>query len=85
MAKKWTTSQNHGDWNIQGNDDGTLSVDRIQVLILADIRRELQSLNRTLNCPNFQAIPRKLDRISRNTAKPKKSKKTAANRGVAKP
>jgi hypothetical protein len=81
VDNKWTTSKNCGDWKLSGNDDGTLPVDRIQVLILADIRRELQALNRTLNCPNFQAIPRKLDRISRNTAKPKK-KRTAKNRGV---
>lgn len=47
------------------------------VAALYDIRDELKILNSLLRCPNFQAIPRKLDRISANTAKPRKK----GNRG----
>ena len=45
-----------------------------QLAVLQDIRDELQKLNAILNRPDFQAVPRKLDRISRNTAKPRKPK-----------
>lgn len=51
-----------------------------QLAALYDIRDELKRLNSVLNCPNFQAIPRKLDRISKNTAKPRK-RRSKANRG----
>jgi hypothetical protein len=42
--------------------------------VLMDIRDELKSLNSILQCPNFQAIPHKLDVILRNTAKPRRKK-----------
>lgn len=46
-----------------------------QLAVLMDIRDELKRLNGLLHCENFQRIPRKLDRISRNTAKPRKRRK----------
>jgi hypothetical protein len=47
-------------------------MEQAQLAVLMDIRVELQTLNRVLACPNFQAIPQTLKRISRNTAKPRK-------------
>ena len=44
----------------------------IQVALLMDIRDELKHLNAVIYCPNFIAIPRKLERIARNTTKRKK-------------
>lgn len=44
--------------------------------VLMDIRDELKRLNSLLNCPNFIAIPRTLRRISANTHKPKRRKKS---------
>lgn len=35
--------------------------------VLEDVRHELKEINRTLGCHEFQAIPRRLRRISRNT------------------
>lgn len=85
MTKKYCTDRSHGDWNIHGNDDGTLSVDRIQVLVMSDVLRELRTLNRLLACPNFIGIPSMLRRISSNTAKPrkaaKKRKRSTSDRG----
>ena len=46
--------------------------EQVQVEVLMDIRYELQRLNGLLACPNFMAIPRKLERIARNTAKKRK-------------
>jgi len=39
-----------------------------------DIRDELKQLNRLLRCPNFLAIPYTLNKIERNTRKPKRRK-----------
>lgn len=45
--------------------------DHVPLQVLMDIRDELVRLNSLLHCPNFQRIPFKLDRISKNTAKPR--------------
>lgn len=45
-----------------------------QTALLMDLRDELKRLNSLLHCHNFMAIPYKLDRISRNTAKPRRKK-----------
>ena len=56
-----------GDWNVTTtatvNDDGTLSASTeiITMCMLATIRDELRRLNRVLQCPNFIAVPAKLD------------------------
>lgn len=59
-------------WNESPDKTGNYSWNQAIVSVLTDIREELQALNRTLQCPNFLAIPRKLDRIGRNTAKKRK-------------
>lgn len=61
-----------------GAEDGSMPTwERVQVALLMDIRDELQRLNNILECPNFQRIPAKLDRIGRNTAKPRKRRANA--------
>lgn len=55
---------------IVGDDTGKVqSWDEVQVAILMDIRDELKRLNAVLHCPNFLDIPRKLDKVERNTKK----------------
>jgi hypothetical protein len=61
-------------WNLANNEGQIGTWEKVQVAVLMDIRSELRRLNSTLQCPNFIDIPRKLDRIARNTAKKKKVK-----------
>lgn len=68
------------NWNMPAGEPNTNgsgrvhSWDSIKVSLLMDIRDELKSLNAVLHCTNFLSIPQKLDAISANTRKPKKSK-----------
>lgn len=59
------------DWNVLDKEGNIGTWERAQLAVLMDVRRELKSLNALLHCYNFQQIPHKLERISRNTAKPK--------------
>lgn len=61
-------------WVIRTSSDGTLCHSSAQIAVLMDIRDELQTLNSTLSCPNFLAIPAKLDAIRRNTSKRRSTK-----------
>jgi hypothetical protein len=63
------------EWNLADKEGNIGTWERVQIAVLMDIRSELRTLNSVLRCPNFQAIPRKLDRIARNTAKKKKKVK----------
>lgn len=74
MDKVHNTARDCGDFNLRLNEDGTWPDQRVQIALLADIRRELRTLNRPLSCPNFVAIPTILRNIRRNTAKPKRRK-----------
>jgi hypothetical protein len=58
-------------WDVADESGAMPTWERVGIAVLMDIRDELKVLNSILRCPNFQAIPFKLDRISRNTAKPK--------------
>lgn len=65
------------DWNLPEmivKADGARHLDtaNVTVAVLMDIREQLQSLNRLLNCPNFTGIPHTLQKIARQTAKPTK-------------
>jgi hypothetical protein len=65
-------------WTFGVSDNGSIpSWEQVGVAVLLDIRDELQTLNRLLNCPKFIGIPGTLDRIARNTTKSKKKKRTA--------
>jgi hypothetical protein len=59
--------------NKQGNIE---TWEKVGIAALYDIRDELKTLNSLLRCPNFLAIPRKLEAIRRNTVKPRKRKQS---------
>lgn len=61
------------DWSFPEN---LTTWDEVHCAVLVDIREELRRLNSLLNCPNFVAIPRKLERIARNTTKKRRAKKS---------
>ena len=64
-----------GDWNLPKSDKGNPETwDAVKIAVLMDIRDELKRLNSLLHCSNFMAIPWKLDRIAKNTTKPRKRK-----------
>jgi hypothetical protein len=69
-------------WDVTGPDGKVPDWERVGIAVLMDIRHELQRLNGLLHCFNFMTIPSKLDRIGRNTAKPKR-KRLAAIKKVA--
>lgn len=61
-----------------GDDQGNIGTwEKVGIAALYDIRDELKALNQTLSilkCRNFLEIPFKLDRIERNTLRPKKKR-----------
>lgn len=57
----WTLPENLQTW------------DQVVVAVLMDVRNELRRLNSVLHCPNFLAIPHKLDKIQRNTKRKKRN------------
>lgn len=63
------------EWVVPETSDGrVLNWSYVDTCILLDIRDELREMNRklsVLDCPNFIAIPSKLERIARHTTKPK--------------
>lgn len=60
------------NWLLNVNTDGTVPTSDAQLAVLMDIREELKLMNLRLQCSEFISIPKKLDRIARNTAKPKR-------------
>lgn len=58
------------DWQTHTGNDFTW--EQVSVEVLMDIRDELRRLNRLLHCPNFVAIPAKLDALRRKTPAKKK-------------
>ncbi len=59
------------DWSLQVEDHGThvtLSVDRIQVVLLWECLQQLKNLNRILGCQNFTNLPKDLRSIKREVA-----------------
>ena len=75
MTKQVSAQKHFGtEWQITENDNGSVPTPDAQLAVLMGIRFELQRLNRLLHCHNFMDIPRKLERIKRNTAKKRKPK-----------
>lgn len=62
-------------WLVRQNDDGTYNDNEARRALLLDIREHLRALRRVLECPNFLAIPSKLNAIVKHT-KPKKKRRT---------
>lgn len=67
----WHNHKN-ATWNVALDNP---SWDAAHAAILMDIRDELQKLNGLFRCMNFLNIPFKLDKIVKNTSKPKRKKK----------
>lgn len=65
-------------WLALDKDFKSEKVEDASLCVLMDIRDELKKLNRVFECSNFLDIPRKLDRIDRNTKKAKRNKKVKA-------
>ena len=62
----------NANWDL-ANPNGEIGTwEKAGIAVLMDIRDELQTLNHVLRCPNFLAIPNKLEAIRRNTAKTRK-------------
>ena len=71
---RWVPHKNlrNVDWSISENDNGRYDHDQVMRAIMLDIREELKRLNNVLQCPNFIAVPSKLDQIVKNTRKRRK-------------
>lgn len=75
------------DWDLpEGLPKGNRTVHQpndIHSALLMDLRDELRMIREVLcsrlNCPQFLEIPITLQRIARNTAKPKKRKRNGQN------
>ena len=58
------------DWGVDLDVTGSATtVHQAMLAVLMDVREQLQYLNQTLGCPNFQAIPRLLRAIEQSTRK----------------
>jgi hypothetical protein len=67
--------QTLANWDPQlwmDDKENTANTDTLQLAMLCSIRDELRRLNRVLQCPNFIAVPSKLDQIAKNTRKKRK-------------
>jgi hypothetical protein len=62
------------DWMVLENDNGRYEHDQVMKALFMDIRNELRRLNQVLQCPNFIAVPSKLDQIAKNTRKRRRPK-----------
>lgn len=69
------TRKKNVNWTIAEPDGIVPTWERVGIAVLMDIRDELQALLGILRCSEFQAIPRRLKRISANTAKPRRKAK----------
>ena len=78
MPDEFINPHNDREWSVPNTWQG------VQIALLMDIRRQLYKLNNLLHCENFKMIPAKLDRIGRNTAKPKRKRKPVAKKKAAK-
>ena len=64
-------------WVNEGDRGTTIDVDQLQILLLMEVREQLKKLNGLLHCERFVGIPGKLERIVKNTSKPRKRKRKA--------
>lgn len=63
------------DWQLPTSAGGMIeSWEAVKIAVLMDIRDELQQLNHTLGCYNFQSIPAVLRTIRKNTSGLRKEK-----------
>ncbi len=62
------------EWQPAEEDGRLPNWERVIVILLMDLRDELQAIRRRLDCPETGSIPRTLRRIATNTAKPRRTK-----------
>ena len=55
------------NWNLP--ESATLGYDAAALAVLMDLRDELRTIRRILQCPNFQHIPFDLGRLVKQTAR----------------
>lgn len=75
-AEQHPASQHYGsNWTLPvtqysgaDGDHITATSDRIQIILLQEIRDELQRLNALLSCVNFTGLPKVLKRIDKRLA-----------------
>lgn len=65
------------DWDLADKNGDIGTWERVQIAVLMDVRRELQTLNRLLACPNFISIPATLRQIQQNTEQNKRKVRKA--------
>lgn len=63
------------DWQVLPKADGSYTHEAAQLTVLMDIRDELRTLNKAFGRYGSRNIYTILERISRNTAKPRKKKR----------
>ena len=68
------TRQKNSRWGLNPSLGGGFATDQAQLAVLMDIRDELQSLNRRMDCAETLSIPRVLEKIRKNTT-PKRRKR----------
>jgi GTP cyclohydrolase III len=71
------TRHKNGNWTMKPNANNELSWEAIQVAVLMDIRDELQTVNRLLNC---HRIPRALDAMYELGVEARRRKRLAAEK-----
>lgn len=69
------TRHKNTNWQIFPNFTGKFSHEGAMLVVLMDLRDELQSLVRIFSCPNFIEIPTILQKIEKNTMKKMDKKK----------
>lgn len=69
------TRRKDANWSVTASIGGGVEWAGAQLAVLMDLRDELKRLNDLLHCVNFITIPRKLDKIVRNTTKKRRKQK----------
>lgn len=75
--------QKDKNWIVTEEDGTVRTWEQVQVALLMDIRDELKRLNNVLQCPNFIAVPSKLDLIRQELKEVRRN--TRKRKRVAKP
>lgn len=73
------------DWTIKAKDSTSYGYDGAILSVLMDIRDEMKRLNSVLQCPNFVAVPSKLDAIKGELRQVRLNTRKKKRRPVSKP
>lgn len=80
MADLTCTRRKNRSWRVASIGENPESLEHIQIAVLMDIRDELQSLVRLVNC---YRIPRALDALAEMGAEARRKKRALAKRRAA--